>query len=111
MCDAAIWSIVMPAYGSCVARGVTQLSQVPGLRACTGGAIQNDGGASVSLWRSVFARHAWEQIEPIETRTGKPMGQGSTIAQPSEEPLALLTAAYQSADENTAKRSDIVSSR
>jgi hypothetical protein len=27
--------------------------------------VWNDGGASVSLWRSVFVRHAWEQIDPI----------------------------------------------
>ena len=63
--------------------------------------VWNDAGASISLWRSVFARHAWEQIEPIEEVTGKPMGQGSTITQPTDELLALLTAAYESANENT----------
>jgi hypothetical protein len=59
--------------------------------------IWNDNGASISLWRSVFARHAWEQIEPIESLTAKPMGQGSTIADPTPELLALLTAAYERA--------------
>ena len=39
MCAAAIWSTVTPPCGSWVGRGVTQLSHVPGLRACTGGAI------------------------------------------------------------------------
>jgi hypothetical protein len=60
--------------------------------------IWNDNGASISLWRSVFARHAWEQIEPIELLTGKPMGQGSTIANPTPELLALLTASYEQAN-------------
>jgi hypothetical protein len=63
--------------------------------------IWNDGGAYISLWRSVFARHAWEQIEPIEELTEKPMGRGSTIADPTNEVLELLTAAYESANENT----------
>ena len=39
MCAAAIWSTVTPPNGSCPLRGVTQLNQVPGLSACTGGAI------------------------------------------------------------------------
>ncbi len=63
--------------------------------------IWNDNGASISLWRSVFARHAWDQIEPIEHLTGKPMGQGSTIPDPPQELLSLLTAAYEQANANS----------
>ena len=59
--------------------------------------IWNDGRASISLWRSVFVRAAWDQIEAIESFIGKPMGQGSTIANPSAELLDLLTAAYERA--------------
>lgn len=62
--------------------------------------IWNDGGASVSLWRSVFVRAAWEEIEPIETLIGKPMGQGGVIADPTDELLGLLTAAYERAATN-----------
>ena len=62
--------------------------------------IWNDNGAYVSLWRSVFARHAWERIEPIEAMTGKPMGQGSTISSPDDELLDVLAAAYQDAQAN-----------
>jgi hypothetical protein len=65
--------------------------------------LWNDNGASVSLWRSVFVRHAWEQIEPIEEATEKPMGQGSTITDPPTEVLDLLTAAYESAGQNSAE--------
>ncbi len=59
--------------------------------------IWNDNGASISLWRSVFARVAWEQIETIELLTGRPMGQGSTVADFPPELLAVLTAAYEQA--------------
>lgn len=66
--------------------------------------IWSDAGASVSLWRSVFVRHAWEQIEAIEQQTGKPMGQGSAVANRSPELLgAPLTAAYEEANANPAE--------
>jgi len=39
MCLAAIWSIVMPPYGSWLMRGGTQESHVPGVIACTGAAM------------------------------------------------------------------------
>jgi hypothetical protein len=45
----------------------------------------------------VFVRAAWEHIEPIESLTGKAMGQGSVIADPKDELLELLTAAYEGA--------------
>ncbi len=59
--------------------------------------VWNDGGASLSLWRSVFVRHAWEQIDPIERLTGRPMGQGSGVRDPTPELLELLSAAYEQA--------------
>ncbi len=62
--------------------------------------LWNDNGAYLSLWRSVFVRHAWEQLEPIEVLTGKPMGQGSTVADPPDELLDLVAAAYESAAGN-----------
>jgi hypothetical protein len=62
--------------------------------------IWHDSGASISLWRSVFARHAWEQIEPIEQLIGKSVGQGNTIVDPSDELLSLLTEAYEQANAN-----------
>ena len=65
--------------------------------------VWHDGGASISLWRSVFVRHAWEQIEPIEAFIGKAMGQGKTIAEPSDELLGLVAAAYESASANTSQ--------
>src|SRR4051794_23760189 len=62
--------------------------------------IWHDKGASISLWRTVFARRAWEQIESIEEVVGKPMGQGTTIAAPSDDLLGLLTEAYEQANAN-----------
>ena len=62
--------------------------------------IWNDGNASISLWRTVFVRHAWEQIEPIETLTGKAIGQGNVVVDPPDELLELVTAAYEQATEN-----------
>jgi len=62
--------------------------------------IWNDGGASVSLWRSVFVRAAWELIGPIESLTGKAMGQGTAITDPSPELLDLVSAAYERAATN-----------
>lgn len=65
--------------------------------------LWNDDGAAISLWRSVFVRHAWEQIEPIEKLTGRAMGQGSTVKDATQELLDLLTAAYERAKDNKAK--------
>ena len=52
---------------------------------------------SISLWRSVFVRLAWDHISEIEKLAGKPIGQGNTIAEPPQELLEALTAAYQAA--------------
>jgi|GEM_PF-464287 len=62
--------------------------------------IWHDKGVSISLWRSVFARLAWEQIEEIEQLTGRPMGQGTTIGEVPDTLLSLLTAAYEQANAN-----------
>jgi len=59
--------------------------------------IWNDTGAYLSLWRSVFVRLAWNHIAPIEGATGKPMGQGTSVVDPSDEVLDLLTRAYREA--------------
>jgi hypothetical protein len=65
--------------------------------------IWNDGGAYVSLWRSVFVRQAWEEIEPIERLLGQPMGQGSTARAPSQELLDLIGRAYERASKESAE--------
>jgi hypothetical protein len=62
--------------------------------------VWNDNGAYISLWRSVFARHAWEQIGPIEHLIGKPIGQGNTVPDPAQSLLELLTVAYERAAKN-----------
>jgi hypothetical protein len=63
--------------------------------------VWNDGGAYISLWRTVFVRHAWEQIEPIEALIGKPIGQGNSVLEPPESLLDLLSAAYEIAAKNS----------
>lgn len=59
--------------------------------------VWNDGGAYMSLWRSVFARRAWEAIAPIEQLIDDGLGTGKTIRNPSDQLLALLTQAYEAA--------------
>lgn len=59
--------------------------------------IWNDGGAYISLWRSVFVRLAWEHIAPVEALIGKSIGQGNTIADPPPEVLEAIGAAYRDA--------------
>lgn len=59
--------------------------------------IWNDGGASISLWRTVFVRLAWEHISAVEGVTGNPIGQGTSISDPSPELLEALSNAYEDA--------------
>jgi hypothetical protein len=59
--------------------------------------IWHEGGAYLSLWRSVFVRLAWEHIAPIEEIIGEPIGQGSSVRQPSDALLEALTDAYRAA--------------
>jgi hypothetical protein len=61
--------------------------------------IWSDNGGYVSLWRSVFVRHAWEQIAPIEELLQQPMGQGNTVRNPGPELLDLLKRAYEEASQ------------
>jgi hypothetical protein len=62
--------------------------------------VWNDGGAYISLWRSVFVRLAWARIEPIEQLIDRPVGQGNTVQDPPQELLDELTAAYRDATEH-----------
>jgi hypothetical protein len=59
--------------------------------------IWSEGGAYISLWRTVFVRLAWDHIGPVEAITGEPIGQGSTLRNPPDELLAALTDAYRDA--------------
>ena len=60
--------------------------------------VWNDSGAYLSLWRSVFARRAWTSIAPIEAVVGDTLGNGKSVRAPSDELLALLTTAYETAE-------------
>ena len=59
--------------------------------------IWNEGGASLSFWRSVFERRAPDFIERVEELTGNRMGQGSTTRHISEDLLTVLTETYEHA--------------
>jgi hypothetical protein len=60
--------------------------------------IWNEGGAAyLSLWRSVFVRLAWDHIATIESMTGEPIGQGSSVREAADELLDAVTAAYRDA--------------
>lgn len=59
--------------------------------------IRNEGGAYLSLWRSVFVRLAWDRLAEAERMTGEPIGQGSSIRRPPEELLRMLRDAYRDA--------------
>jgi len=61
--------------------------------------IWSEGGAYMSLWRSVFVRLAWDHIAQVEAITGETIGQGSTVRNPPDELLAALTGAYRDAAE------------
>lgn len=59
--------------------------------------IWHEGGAYLSLWRSVFVRLAWDRIAAVEKEIGEPIGQGSSVRDPSPELLDLLADAYREA--------------
>lgn len=59
--------------------------------------IWHEGGAYLSLWRSVFVRLAWGRLAAIEKEIGEPIGQGSSVRDPSPELLDLLADAYRDA--------------
>jgi len=60
--------------------------------------IWNDNGAaSLSLWRTVFERCAPTSIEPVEKLLSKPTGTGNVIRGFRDEVLEALTTAYRAA--------------
>ena len=59
--------------------------------------IWNDGGASLSFWRSVFERRAPDFIERVEGLAGIRIGKGNTTQNISESLLEALTEAYAEA--------------
>jgi len=59
--------------------------------------IWNDNGPSMSLWRSVFERHAPAAIAPLEALTGIELGVGRAAPDVTDELLEALTAAYREA--------------
>jgi hypothetical protein len=62
--------------------------------------VWNDGGPSLSLWRSVFEKRAPESIDPLEALIAPiQIGQGNIIREPSDDVLAVLTRAYEEAAE------------
>ncbi len=62
--------------------------------------VWHEGDAAyLSLWRSVFVRLAWDHLAVIEEAIGGPIGQGSSVANPSPQLLDLLTEAYRRAAE------------
>jgi hypothetical protein len=63
--------------------------------------IWNEAGVSMSLWRSVFVRLAWEHISTIEQIIGKQIGQGNNVKDPSPELLQALSDAYEDAAEGS----------
>ncbi len=59
--------------------------------------IWNEGGAFLSLWRSVFVRLAWDKIAEVENYTGQPIGQGSSVRDAPDALLDVLSEAYRDA--------------
>lgn len=57
----------------------------------------NDGGASLSFWRSVFERRAPQTLTRVEERTGRQMGQGTGTSEIDDPLLAALDDAYREA--------------
>ena len=59
--------------------------------------IWNDNGPSMSLWRSVFERHAPAAIAPLEALIGIELGVGRAVPEITDELLEALTEAYREA--------------
>ena len=59
--------------------------------------IFNQGGGSISFWRSVFERNAPGFIEQVEELTGATMGHGTGTRDVTEDLLSVLTEAYEQA--------------
>jgi hypothetical protein len=62
--------------------------------------IWNDGGPSLSLWRTVFEKRGPRSMERVEELIAPVrIGQGNIIREPSDETLEALTQAYVEAAE------------
>lgn len=62
--------------------------------------IWNDGGPSLSLWRTVFEKRAPGSIAVVEDLIAPVrIGQGNVIREPGDETLEALTQAYAEAAE------------
>jgi hypothetical protein len=62
--------------------------------------VWNDGGPSLSLWRTVFEKRAPRSMERVEELIAPVrIGQGNVIREPSDEALEALTQAYVEAAE------------
>lgn len=60
--------------------------------------VWNDGGCYISLWESVFRRRAPTSIERVQELSGlRPLGQGRTVREPSDDLLAAIADAYRAA--------------
>lgn len=59
--------------------------------------VWNEQGATISLWRSVLVRLAWEHLPEIERLSDAPVGQGNVVRNPSDELLDAVAGAYRTA--------------
>jgi hypothetical protein len=78
-------------------RGKQQTSLLPRLQPEQVGLVSIWQNGGMSLWRSVFERHAPAFIERVEAITGVPMGFGTSAGTVTPELLAILTEAYREA--------------
>jgi len=78
-------------------RGKQQTTLLPRLQPEQVGLVSIWQTGGMSLWRSVFERHALAFIERVEAITGVPMGSGTTAGTVTPELLAILTEAYREA--------------
>ncbi len=78
-------------------RGKQQTTLLPRLQPEQVGLVSLWQNGGMSLWRSVFERHAPAFIEQVEAITGVPMGFGTGAGTVTPELLAILTEAYREA--------------
>lgn len=78
-------------------RGKQATTLLPRLQPEQVGLVSIWQNATVSLWRSVFARRAPDFIERVEAITGMPMGFGTNAGTVTPELLAVLGDAYRAA--------------
>ena len=78
-------------------RGKQQTTLLPRLQPEQVGLVSIWQNGGISLWRSVFERHALAFIARVEAITGVPMGSGTNAGTVTPELLASLTDAYREA--------------